>query len=73
MTFSVTGIKLAPDIGFKTGHRHTAEGARELAVDFAADGLREIEVRDHEGNLRSIDELERATGRPAGGQSARRG
>lgn len=57
MTYSVTGITATPDVGFKFGSRHTAEGAKDLATAFIVAGLQEVEVRDATGNLRSLQDL----------------
>ena len=58
MAYSVTGFRSAPDVGFQAQSRRTAEGARECALAFIGDGLREVEVRDGNGNLRGLHELD---------------
>lgn len=58
MAYSITGMRRAPDVGFTSATRQTAEGAREIAVSFVADGLQEVEIRDAAGALRTLRELE---------------
>lgn len=61
MSYIVTAMRQAPDIGFKAVSRHTAEGAKDLARNFVAEGLQEVEVRDDRGNLRTLQDLEQQT------------
>lgn len=61
MSYIVTAMRRSPDIGFMAVCRQTAEGAKDLAKNLVADGLREVEVRDDRGNLRTLRDLEQVT------------
>jgi hypothetical protein len=73
MTYTVTGLADAPDASVSCRSRHTAQGALDLATAFKASGLREVEVRDGNGNICHMRELADVDGLSDGGERPGRG
>lgn len=59
MSYSITSMIAAPDVGFRAERRLTPRGAKDLAQASREDGRQAIEVKNDRGQRLDSEDLDR--------------